>query len=308
MSIILPPSLKKGDSIGITCPAGYLPLERAQKCIHTLQDWGYTVMLGKTVGSASVNYFSGTDDDRRDELQAMLDDPQIKAILFGWGGYGCSRIIDQLNFSQFKKNPKWLIGFSDITLIHSHVISNFNIATIHSPMAAAFNLKKNDTTYIDRLRDCLKGKKYQIDTAPHSMNKKGKVTGPLIGGNLALLTHAIGTKSDIDTKGKILFLEDVGEYLYNTDRMLQQMKRAGKLKHLAGLIYGGFTDTKDTERPFGKAIHQILLEAVAEYDYPVCLNFPISHEYTNYPVIIGSMHELNITKKNVTLKRLSASL
>lgn len=303
MSILLPPALKKGDTIGITCPAGYLPATKASICIHTLQEWGYEVMVGKTVGSNSKLYFSASDEDRRYEFQAMLNNPEIKAILFGRGGYGCSRIIDQLDFKAFKKNPKWLIGFSDITLIHAHVFSNFSIATLHAPMASAFQLKNNDNTYIHHLHQCLKGKKYSINCEPHPLNRIGKITAPLIGGNLALLTHAIGTKSDIDTRGKILFLEDIGEYLYNTDRMLQQMKRAGKLKNLAGLIYGGFTDTKDTERPFGKTIDQILADAVSEYDYPVCMHFPISHERENYAVKIGAMHELNIRAGKVTLKQ-----
>jgi muramoyltetrapeptide carboxypeptidase len=300
-TIIIPPSLKKGDIIGITCPAGFLPMEKANHCIHTLQKWGYEVMLGKTVGSKSENYFSGSDEERTDELQAMLDNPDIKAILLGRGGYGTSRIIDRINFKAFKKNPKWLIGFSDITLLHTHVHANCKVATMHSPMAAAFNLINNDSTYTDAINNCLKGRKNRITCDAHPFNRKGTSTGQLVGGNLAILTHVIGTKSDIDTKGKILFIEDVGEYLYNTDRMLHQLKRSGKLKNLAGLIFGGFTENKDTERPFGQSLEQILNEAVKEYDYPVCFGFPISHGYANFPVKTGVEHQLKITSGRVTL-------
>ncbi len=304
MPIIIPPSLKKGDTIGITCPAGYMPLQRAENCIRTLQQWGFNVMLGKTVGSDSDNYFSASDEDRADELQAMLDDPNIHAILCGRGGYGTSRIIDRLNFKAFKKNPKWLIGFSDITLLHTHIFTNCHVATLHSPMAAAFNLKNNNSTYINALHRCLKGRKNKITCHSHPFNRKGTAEGLLVGGNLALLAHAIGTKSDIDTKGKILFIEDVGELLYNTDRMLQQLKRAGKLKQLAGLIFGGFTESKDTERPFGKSLEEILYEAVAAYDYPVSFGFPISHDDANYPVKTGVAHQLKISNGKVTLSEL----
>lgn len=301
MSIIIPPSLKKGDTIGITCPGSFLPSERVQQCIRTLQNWGYEVMLGKTVGSDSKNYFSASDEERTDELQAMLDNPEIKAILFGRGGYGTGRIIDHLNFRAFKKNPKWLIGFSDITLLHTHVHTNCKVATLHSPMAAAFNLTNNDSTYIDALHHCLKGRKNKIECVAHPFNKKGTATGQLVGGNLALLAHVIGTKSDIDTKGKILFIEDVGEPLYNTDRMLHQLKRAGKFKNLAGLIFGGFTDIKDTERPFGQKPVEILRNIIEDYDYPVCFGFPISHDYTNFPVKTGVEHQLRITSGKVIL-------
>jgi len=297
-----PPYLKKGDTIGITCPAGYMATEKAQTCIGVLQQWGYQVMVGKTLGSSSLNYFSATDDDRRDELQAMLDDKNINAILCGRGGYGVGRIIDGLDFTQFKKHPKWIIGFSDITVLHSHIYSHFKIASLHAPMAAAFNDGEYKNEFIQSLRKAITGKKAQYKVAPHAFNKTGIASGELVGGNLSLLAHLTGTASDINTKNKILFIEDIGEYIYNIDRMLYQIKRSGKLDKLAGLIIGGFTDMKDTERPFGKTVYEVINDIVAQYNYPVCYNFPVSHGKENYALKVGGSYELKITGKTVQLK------
>lgn len=299
--ITIPPYLQRGNTIGITCPAGYMPKQKADACIATLQEWGFEVMVGKTVGSASKNYFSGTDEERANELQAMLDDKNIHAILFGRGGYGMSRIIDQLDFKKFKKNPKWLIGFSDITILHSHVLNNYHIATIHAPMAGAFNQKN---IYIDQLHKVVVGKKINYKCASHKNNQLGTASGMLVGGNLTLLATAIGTASDFNTKGKLLFIEDIGEYLYSIDRLLTQLNRAGKLKNLSGLIVGGFTDMKDTERPYGKKIQDIIKEIVQEYKYPICFDFPISHDKENLAVKIGVTYELKVTKNNTYLKEL----
>jgi muramoyltetrapeptide carboxypeptidase len=299
-----PPYLKKGDTIAITCPAGYMAAEKAQTCIDTLQSWGYQVMVGKTLGSNSQNYFSGTDEDRRDELQAMLDDQTISAILFGRGGYGVGRIIDRLDFTKFKKKPKWIIGFSDITVLHSHIYANFKIATLHAPMAAAFNDGGYKNEFVQSLQKALAGKKAKYKCAVHPFNKKGTATGELVGGNLCLLAHLTGTPSDINTKNKILFIEDIGEQIYNIDRMLYQLKRSGKLKNLAGLVVGGFTDMKDTDRPFGKTVHEVIQVIVAEYNYPVCFNFPVSHGKENYALKVGGKYELTISNKLTKLTEL----
>jgi muramoyltetrapeptide carboxypeptidase len=298
----IPPYLKKGSTIGITCPAGYMAAEKAQTCINTLQKWGYNVMVGKTLGSNSTNYFSGTDEDRKDELQAMLDDKSIDAILFGRGGYGVGRIIDQLDFTKFKKSPKWIIGFSDITILHSHLHSKLKIASLHAPMAAAFNEGENE--FILSLKNALIGKKGKYKIAAHLFNKKGNVSGQLVGGNLCLLANCIGTPSDINTKNKILFIEDIGEQIYAVDRMLYQLKRSGKLNNLAGLIIGGFTDIKDTDRPFGKTVYEAIADTVAEYNYPVCYNFPVSHGIENVALKVGVEYELKIENKNVSLSEL----
>ena len=297
--IKIPTYLKKGDTIGITCPAGYMAAEKAQACINTLQSWGFKVMVGKTLGSQSKNYFSGTDEERRDELQAMLDDKNIHAILFGRGGYGMGRIIDQLDFTKFKKQPKWVIGFSDITVLHAHLYTKIKTASLHAPMAAAFNEGENE--FIQSLHKAITGKKAKYSCAAHPFNKPGTATAELVGGNLSLLAHVTGTASDINTKNKILFLEDIGEQLYNIDRMLYQLKRSGKLDKLAGLIIGGFTDIKDTERPFGKTIYEAISDIVAAYDYPVAFNFPVSHGTENYALKIGVNYTLKVGKNKIQL-------
>ncbi len=299
--MIVPSYLKKGDTIAITCPAGYMPLEKAQTCIDSLQAWGYKVKVGKMLGSASENYFSGSDEERLAELQAMLDDPKIDAILFGRGGYGMGRIIDQLNFKKFRKKPKWIIGFSDITVLHTHLFSQYKIASMHAPMAAAFNDGGAENEFVQSLRQALSGKKATYHCAPHPGNHAGTATGKLIGGNLALLANVIGTDSDFKTKNNILFVEDIGEYTYNVDRMLYQLKRSGKLSNLSGLIFGGFTDMKDTERPFGKTMEEILFDISRDLNIPVCFNFPVSHGKENVALKIGVTYNLVVGKNEVVL-------
>ena len=297
--IKIPPYLKKGDVIGITCPAGYMATKKASQCITTLQSWGFDVMAGKTLGSNSDNYFSGTDEERAKELQAMLDDENIKAILFGRGGYGMSRIIDRLDFTKFKKNPKWVIGFSDITILHAHLYATIKVASMHAPMAAAFN--EGDNEFIQSIHKAITGKKARYNCAAHTFNKQGTATAGLVGGNLSLLAHIIGTASDINTTNKILFIEDIGELIYSIDRLLYQLKRSGKLKNLAGLIVGGFTDMKDTEKPFGKNIYELVHEITAEYKYPVAYGFPVSHGKENYALKIGVDYTLKVGKSKTQL-------
>lgn len=299
-----PPFLKKGDTIAITCPAGYMEAANIKTCVKTLQGWGFQVLIGKTVGSDSTNYFSGTDEERRDELQAMLDEPSVKAILCGRGGYGVTRIIEQLNFTAFKKNPKWIIGFSDITVLHSYLFSKCKVASLHAPMANAFNKGGANGPYVQSLYKSITGKKNQYACKPYAKNKLGKATGALVGGNLALLAHLAGSSLLYKTKGAILFIEDVGEYLYNIDRMIIQLKRAGVLRQLSGLIIGGFTDTKDTVRPFGKKVEQIIAEHIVEYDYPVCFHFPVSHAKANVSLKVGLPVCLRVTNQSVTMTEL----
>lgn len=302
--ITIPPYLKKGDTIAITCPAGYMDAANIKTCVKTLQQWGFQVLIGKTVGSNSNNYFSGTDEERRDELQAMLDEPSIKAILCGRGGYGVTRIIDQLNFKAFRKQPKWIIGFSDITVLHSYLFSKCKIASLHAPMANAFNKGGAKGPYVKSLHNAFTGKKNRYECKPYTSNRLGKATGVLVGGNLALLAHLAGSSHLYKTQGAILFIEDVGEYLYNIDRMLIQLKRAGVLKQLSGLIIGGFTESKDTTRPFGKKLEDIIQEHIAEYDYPVCFHFPVSHAKANVAMKVGMPVSLSITAQSVTMKEL----
>lgn len=297
---IIPPYLRKGDTVGIVCPAGYMPLEKISSCIETLEQWGYTVQLGKTPGN-QFHYFSGTDEERLEDFQQMLDDDNIKAVLCGRGGYGVTRIIDAIDFSRFVKHPKWIIGFSDITALHSHIFSNFHIASLHAPMAAAFNDGEASNQYIQSLKQALEGEKANYTCKPHPLNKNGEATAELVGGNLSLLAHCIGTKSDIHTKGKILFIEDIGEYIYSADRMFLQLKRSGKLDELAGLIIGGFTDMKDTTIPFGTDIYTAIHQHIKDADYPVCFDFPVSHEKENYALKVGVPYCLQVTASQTQL-------
>jgi muramoyltetrapeptide carboxypeptidase len=300
--IKIPPYLQKGDTIGIVCPAGAMPVEKVSECIRVLnEDWGFTTRVGKTVGN-QFNYFSGTDDERLEDFQQMLDDDELKAVLCARGGYGMGRIIDRIDFRKFKKQPKWIIGYSDITVLHSHLYSNYDISSLHSPMAGAFNEEGYKNEFVLSLKNALEGKKIKYSCPVHEFNKKGEAIGELIGGNLALLAHLVGTDSDIKTRGRILFIEDVGEYLYNIDRMMHQLKRSGKLSRLAGLIIGGFTESKDTENPFGQTAYEIIRDIVKEYDYPVCFGFPVSHTDENYALKIGVGYKLKITKSKVSLE------
>jgi len=297
----IPPYLKKGDQIGLVCPAGYMPEEKTETCIRTLETWGYRVKTGKTVGGDSSNYFSGTDKERLDDLQQMLDDDEVKAVLCARGGYGTGRIVEDLRFKKFRKHPKWVIGYSDITVLHAHLYSNYGIATLHAPMASAFLDGGDQNEFVGSLKSSLEGKKMSYSCEPHPLNRFGKAKGELVGGNLALLAHLCGTGSDYSTRGRILFLEDVGEYLYNIDRMLWQLQRNGKLSGLAGMIFGGFTETKDSERPFGQNIYEVIHDRVKDYDYPVVFDFPVSHTDRNYALKHGVIHRLRVDNEGVTL-------
>jgi muramoyltetrapeptide carboxypeptidase len=298
-----PPYLKKGDTIGLVCPAGYMSMEKVDECIRVLQEeWGYKVKIGKTVGSESTTYFSGTDEERLTDFQQMLDDDEVNAVLCARGGYGMGRIIDQIDFKKFKKNPKWIVGYSDITVLHAHLYSNYYISSLHAPMAGAFSDAGYINRYVQSLKAALEGKWARYTCDPHELNKPGEAIGELVGGNLSLVAHLIGTDSDLKTKGRILFLEDIGEYLYHIDRMFYQLKRSGKLAKLAGLIIGGFTEMKDTERPFGKKVYEIIHDAVKDYKYPVCFGFPVSHGKENYALKIGTGYKLKVSKSKVLLE------
>ncbi|HEX7691778.1 MAG TPA: LD-carboxypeptidase [Sediminibacterium sp.] len=299
--MIIPPYLQKGDTIGIVCPSGYMPEEKAATCIQVLQQWGYQVKTGSTLGH-QFHYSSGTDEERLADLQQMLDDRQVKAVLCARGGYGMSRIIDRIDFRKFRRHPKWLIGFSDITLLHAHVYEKFGIASLHAPMAAAFNDGEYANPFVQSLRKALRGNKARYSCTGNTLNRKGKAEGALVGGNLSLIAHAIGSSSSLKTKKKILFLEDVGEYIYNADRMMIQLKRSGMLDHLAGLIIGGFTEMKDTTIPFGADVYNVIAAHTREYDYPVCFGFPVSHEKENYALKVGAIYTLQVSGSRVSLQ------
>lgn len=291
--IIQPRPLQSGDTIGITCPAGYVSHERIAFAVEVLQRWGFAVRVGKTVGTGA-HYFSGHDSERLADLQAQLDDPTVRAILMGRGGYGLSRIIDDIDWKAFKESPKWICGFSDVTVLHSHIHQMLGIATLHSPMCGAFTPESERSYYIESLRRALAGKSlsYTFPASPH--NRPGEVEGIIVGGNLAILAHLSGSVSAIDTKGKMLFIEDIGEHLYHIDRLLLNLKRSGRLESLKALLVGTFTDTEDTERPFGQTLEQIILDKVSEYNYPVAFNIPCGHETENLTLPLGVPMRLSV--------------
>lgn len=289
-----PPYLKKGSVVGITCPSGYVSEDRVRFAVETLKLWGFQVKVGKTVGSEH-HYFSGTDEERKQDLQQVLDDPNINAILMGRGGYGLSRIIDELDFSKFQLNPKWICGFSDITVLHNHIHRQMQLPTLHSPMCGSFTPDTINSAHIKRFYASLIGESQHYHTEPHKLNRTGTTTGILTGGNLAILTHLVGSASDIEMHGKILFIEDIGEHLYKVDRMMLTLKRAGKLKDLRGLVVGGFTEMEDTDRPFGQTVEELIWDKVAEYDYPVCFGLPAGHIDENHTLTLGMAHKLNVT-------------
>jgi muramoyltetrapeptide carboxypeptidase len=301
--IKIPPYLKKGDTIGIVCPSGTLSAKKAGTCVSTLEAWGYKVKVGKTLGTQH-HYFSATDEARAADMQEMLDDKNVQAVLCGRGGYGMSRIIDVLDFNKFKKHPKWVIGFSDITLLHNHFYQVLKTASLHAPMAGAFNNGGSTNEWVLSLKHALAGKKANYKAASHAHNKVGSATGKLVGGNLTLVAHAVGTASGLQTKNAILFLEDIGEYKYNIDRMILQLKRSGMLTNLAGLIVGGFTQTKDSDPAFGATVYEIIQAAVSDYKYPVCYDFPVSHDKENYALKHGAVYSLQVTPKKVSLHEL----
>jgi muramoyltetrapeptide carboxypeptidase len=293
-TMIEPPYLKKGDTIGIVATARKLTWEELEPTIGVLADAGFTVRTGQRM-FGSENQFSGSDEDRAADMQRMLDDPDINAILCARGGYGTVRIIDKLDFTEFVKYPKWLCGFSDITVLHAHINQNFGVATLHSSMPLSMKELPADHVQYETLINSLEGELPSYDFPSHLLNRNGEMEGEIVGGNLSVLYSILGSKSDIDTAGKILFLEDLDEYLYHIDRMMMNLKRNGKLDNPKGLIVGGMSDMNDNTIPFGKTAVEIIREAVEEYDYPVCFNFPAGHIDDNRALILGKKAAIRIT-------------
>jgi len=291
--MIRPPYLKKGDKIGIAAPARRITFDEVHPSIKLFQKWGLEVVLGINVFGIE-NQFAGTDNQRQADFQQMLDDPSIRAIICARGGYGTVRIIDKLDFTGFCRNPKWLVGYSDITVLHAHVNKHFKIETLHSVMPV--NIKEVDfnNDSIESLRKALFGEKLFYSKPITFHFKTGLSEGILTGGNLSILYSLMGTASELETNGKILFLEDVDEYLYHIDRMMMNLKRAGKLGKLNGLIVGGMDRMNDNVIPFGKTANEIISEAVAEYHYPVCFDFPAGHGSINLALILGRSIRLKV--------------
>ena len=295
--MIIPPYLKKGDTVAITCPAKKLPAD-IREGIALLESWGLNVIIGETV-NASYHQYAGTDELRIKDFQRFIDDQSVKAIFAARGGYGTIRIIDKLDFSSFTLNPKWIIGFSDITVIHSHLYSNYNVQSIHGQMP--MNVPDGTKPSLETLRKALFGEPYNYNYQSLTERINGTAEGVLIGGNLTLLVMMSGSVSEMDFSDKILFLEDVGEYLYSIDRMMWHLKRAGKLAELKGLIVGGFTDLKDNDIPFGQTAEEIIFNHVKEYNYPVCFDFPAGHISDNHALIFGRKVSLRVETDGINL-------
>jgi muramoyltetrapeptide carboxypeptidase len=305
--ILVPPYLKTGDTVGITCPAGYITEKEVAAAVQQIENWGFRVKLGVTVGKREFT-LGGTDEERTADFQQLLNDKSVKAIMCARGGYGLVRIVDKLNFEKFLLHPKWIIGFSDITVLHSHVHRNYKVASLHSKMCNSFpedwtRAEPIQIETIFSIRDALKGIKMSYPIVPNEQNKKGVARGVLVGGNLKTIETLAASKSDIRTTGKILFVEDTGEYLYSIDRMFWNLKRTGKLDKLAGLIVGGFKvkPSEDPAEEFGKNLQEIVLEKVKEFQYPVCFDFPVGHQKNNYALKCGLMHALKVSTDNCTL-------
>ncbi len=306
-----PPYLKQGDIIGITCPAGFITQEEVEPAIQQMESWGFKVVKGKTVGARDFT-FGGTDEERLNDLQAMLNDTSIKAIMCARGGYGAIRIVDQLDFNIFKISPKWLIGFSDITILHCHLNSNYRFASLHSKMCNSFPAdwaaaEPIQIATINSIEKALKGEELmRYEAAYQSNNRLGEAEGELIGGNLRCIENLAGSTSEIKTDGKILFVEDVGEYLYSIDRMFYNLKRSGKLDKLKGLVVGGFRVKKDDDNDgFGKTLEQVVMEKVKEFGYPVCFDFPVGHQKANYALKCGLKHRLIVSEQQTILQELA---
>lgn len=299
------PALKPGDKIAITATARRITYPEIEMAVKVFQRWGLEVVIGQSIG-ASYNYFSGDDALRLQDLQQFLDDKTIKAIICARGGYGTTRIIDQVAFTRFRQHPKWVVGFSDVTALHCH-IHNFGLESIHGIMPLLFPQKGTEDA-IETLRKVLFGENLHYSAAPHEFNRVGTATGQLVGGNISMLHTLTGTRSDISTEGKILFLEDLCEYLYNVDRMMVHLDRSGKLANLAGLIVGDMSDMNDTPVPFGKTAYEIILEHTGKYNYPVCYGFPVGHEPLNLALVCGRKAKLEVSDQEVKLGYYQANI
>lgn len=299
-TLIKPPFLQPHDRVGILAMASKLDYDLLQPAFKILRDeWQLEVVEGASL-RAQYRQFAGTDAQRQQDFQQMLDDPSIKAIFSARGGYGSSRFIDLVSFRKFKQAPKWVVGFSDITAVHGR-IQQLGYESLHATMPKLFGNEGNEES-VETLRKALFGESLIYQTAPHHFNRQGTAQGILTGGNLCLLAHGLGSRSEIDTRGKILFIEDVEEALYNIDRLMVQLKRANKLKPLAGLIVGQFSESRDNpEASFGKTEYEIIAEHVADYDFPVCYNFPVGHTAHNWAMPVGRLAALNMTDQTVVL-------
>lgn len=295
-----PAFLKSGDKIGLVSPAKSIHPEQLKSAVRVLQRWGLEPVFGRHLFS-SHHQFAGKDEDRAADIQEFLDDNSIKAILSSRGGYGSNRIIDLLDFSNFEKNPKWIIGYSDITVFHSHIHQLYQVETLHATMPLNFPKDFTENKSVRMLKNALFGelKEYKFENC--NILQKGQANALLVGGNLAIISSLLRTPSELNTNGKILLLEDVGENLFRVDRMIQQLKRAGKLKNLKAILIGGFTDMEDNDTPFGQTAEEIIFNATKEYGYPIVSNFPVGHQEENFALYLGREIEIQTLNHQVNI-------
>lgn len=297
--MIKPGQMKKGDKIALVAPSRKVSPTDVEPAITRLEEWGLKVVRGEHLFSDDHSYLSGTDEQRLHDLQSALNDPTIKAIIAARGGYGSTRIIDQLDFTAFRYHPKWIIGFSDITALHLKLLHQ-SAMSIHGTMPILFS-KPGSTDSVESLKRVMFTGEYTIHCNAHPSNRNGTAQGTVIGGNLSLVVDSLGTSSEPDTSSCILVVEEIDEYKYRLDRMLTQLKRAGKLSNLKGLVVGHMTDIKDSELPFGISVESIILDAVGQYHYPVAFGFPSGHENPNLAWIHGGTATLNVSKEKTVM-------
>ncbi len=296
--MISPPFLKPGDKVAIVAASRKVTEAEMAFALKTLAAWGLQPVAGKHL-YASHKQWAGTDRQRVEDLQWAINDESIKAVFFARGGNGIIRIIDKLDFKKFTASPKWLVGYSDVTILHAHINKFCKTASLHAAMLTVY--KKNTET-VESIRKCLFGEKIKYDFTTDKLNRVGEARGVLVGGNISLLHTLSGTAEDLDTTGKMLFIEDLDENLHHLDRMLHHFKRSGKLKNLAGLVVGGLTDMKDDAVPFGLTPQEIVLDAVKEYKYPVCFGFPAGHIERNLALYLGKEVKLEVNSTNCSLE------
>ena len=300
MLTIAPPFLQAGQRVAIVATARKVSPAEVEDARQTLVSWGLDVVLGESIGAAQ-HQFAGDDDLRRRDFQRQLDDPSIRAIFCARGGYGTARLVDELDFRPFVESPKWVAGFSDITVLNSHLLQ-LGYQSLHGAMPFAFQQPGGDLA-LSSLRGALFGEPIVYEVEAHPLNRPDTATGELVGGNLSLLHTITGTSSQVSFAGRILFLEDLDEYLYHIDRMLLHLHRSGQLAGVAGLVVGHFSQMRDNAVPFGQQAYEIIDHYARRYDFPVGYNFPVGHEADNRALVVGRVATLQVGPGGSTLSQ-----
>nr|WP_321232701.1 LD-carboxypeptidase [uncultured Psychroserpens sp.] len=301
-ALIQPPYLKAGDTVAIVAPSGILKNrnDEVAQAVALLKSWGLNAIVGKHVFS-KADHFAGTDDERCEDFQRALDDPKISAIWCARGGYGTVRILDKLDYTKYKKQPKWLIGYSDITALHNQ-FHNEGFQSIHALMCVSLTKDLNDIkASLDTFKSTIFGNPINYTLEGSTYNRIGEARGQLVGGNLTMLHTMLGSQTSIDTTGKILFIEEIGEYKYHIDRMLQSMKRAGYFDNCSGVLVGDMSKMRKNTTPWGTSVEQLILDALADYDFPIAFHMPAGHEKDNRAMVLGKSIKLKVEKGKSTI-------